>query len=68
MTTFTSTSRFVQIADAIYSGRRELGHSIENDEGTYDAFGINDEPLGTFDSRIAARRAIIDAANNGDAS
>jgi hypothetical protein len=63
-----TASQFVQVADAIYSGRRELGHSIENDEGKYDAFGVDDEPLGTFDSRIEARRAIIDAANNGDAS
>jgi hypothetical protein len=63
-----ATNQFVQIADAIYSGRRELGHSIENDMGGFDAFGANSEPLGTFDSRIAARRAIIDAAKNGDMS
>jgi len=62
-----NTNRFVQVIDAIYAGRRELGHSIENDAGGYDAFGADNALLGSFNSRIEARRAIIDAANNGDA-
>jgi len=63
-----NTNRFVQVVDGIYSGRAELGHSIEADDGRYEAFNAAGKLFGTFDSRIAARRAIIDAANSGDAS
>jgi hypothetical protein len=68
MTMEKNVDRFVRIVDSFTDGRTSLGFSVENDMGGFDAFGANDEPLGTFDSRIAARRAIIDAANNGDAS
>jgi hypothetical protein len=61
-----ATSRFVQVADAIYSGRIELGHSVENDAGGFDAFDSSDKPLGTFATRGEARNAIIHAADHSE--
>jgi hypothetical protein len=56
------THRIARVADAIYSGRTELGHSVENDAGGFDAFDGGNKPLGTFTTRAAARIAIVRAA------
>jgi hypothetical protein len=58
------TYRIARVADAIYSGRVELGHSVENDAGGFDAFDSSDKPLGTFATRGEARNAIVRAADH----
>jgi hypothetical protein len=55
--------RSARLGDALYDGRTNLGFSVENDTGGYDAFGINDKPLGTFATRAEARLAIINACD-----
>ena len=46
--------QFSRISDAFYDGRTELGFSIENDAGGFDAF-VGDKFLGPFPNRTEAR-------------
>jgi len=52
--------QFSRISDAFYDGRAELGFSVENDAGGFDAFAAG-KLLGTFPTRAEARAAIIAA-------
>lgn len=58
---------FARVADSVCDGRISLGYSVESDitKGAFDAFDGDSKFLGTFASRIEARTAIINAANDG---
>jgi hypothetical protein len=55
--------RSARLGDALYDGRTNLGFSVENDTGGYDAFDGADRLIGTFATRAEARVAIVRAAD-----